>query len=157
LQRKKVNFEDLENFDPENSFIEVSDEGQTRIYLHHKKDLGLQLNGIEIFITDEITIEFFYENHRHFAVVGNNSYFVDSKKVNKNEEKWDYSEIDDAVNLLSDSLHSTIKLVRVTWNSHVIKSGFLGVSEKGLSFAKFFRPIVFIQRIRDQFYHTCLK
>ena len=146
--RKEVDFEKLENLDNEASFIEVTDDGLARIYLPHKKDLGLQLNGIEIFITDKITIDFFYEAHEHFVVSGNKKYFIDSKKVNKEEkEKWKYSEIDEAVRVLKNSLNGITKISRVTWKGHLLSSGILDEREKKISTTHLFRPIIFIKRL----------
>ncbi len=109
LLRKEINFKKLQNFDKENSVIEVDDEGQCRIELAHKEKLEyLPQNFIEIFIGGgEIMIDLFGITHIHFAVAGNNLYFDKSKK---DEDKYEFSEIDWAVESLREAMEFPTKI-----------------------------------------------
>lgn len=148
--RKNNDFKNYENLDLDDSFIEVDSEGQTRIFLKHKENLKTNLNGIEIYISYEISVDFFGETHSHWAVVGNKFYFdekwKDDERVDvSKEEKWEYSEIDDAVSELN--LYYPTKILKISWNEHSIASGVWDKKINRFHIIKYIRPIIFLKRL----------
>ncbi len=143
--REEIDFSEYKNLDIVKSFIEVDEEGQTRIYLQHEEDLPLlPANGIEIFIANEIYISWFALTHSHYYIGDDFSHF--SKKDN-NEVKWDYSEIDEAIRDIKDSLDFPTKMIEISWGKKRIASGFWSRKTKEFRLVRWVRPIVFLQKL----------
>lgn len=133
----QVDFEKCKNLDFEQSFIEVGDEGETRIFFKYKKELATYFNGIEIFIDHEVSIDFFGETHQHFAVVGNHT---------TGENKWEYSEIDDAVKILTSTFHFPVKILLVTWKQYTLSSGVWNYKHHRYEVVRFIPILYFLKR-----------
>ncbi len=143
--RKEINFSLYENLDKEQSFIEVDNEGRTRIFIAHKKTPeGLNSKGIGIFISDEIYIDWFGKTHSHYVVIGNYLFF---DRNLKEEEKWDCSEINDAVFDLKNTLDFPTKIIEITWRDKVIASGVWDKKRREFNMVRNVKPILFLQRI----------
>jgi len=143
--RKEIDFSQYKNLDTEMSFIEVDEEGQTRIWLAHKNKLeSLYSNGIEIMISNEIYIDWFGQTHSHYAIVGNYLFF---DRNLKDEGKWEYSEIGDAVKDLKDSLSFSTKIIDITWNGKSVAGGIWDRKRKEFGLVREIRPILFLQRL----------
>ncbi len=141
--REKIDFSAYKHFDKEMSFIEVDDEGQTRIFLAHKETLPfLNNNGIEIFIGKEININWFAEFHHHYTVIRN-----DSSADAIAEEKYEYSEIGQAVKDIKSTLDFPFKIVRTSWEGKTLRISAGNLASNDYLGAHLVRPIVFLKQL----------
>ncbi len=127
--RDSIDFSKYSKFDKNNSTIEVDDEGATHIILKHKGNLAKELlNSIEIFIDEEITIEWHGITHNHF--------FLGDKDLE--------SEEDEAIRSLKDILDHGSKLKIIYVTNKVIASGIWDEKYQDFSMVYGVRPILYL-------------
>lgn len=128
-----LDWEAYRGVDLEESLVDVDSEGVTRIVIAHchmsqERESKWFRRGIEIIIADEITIDFFAVFQTCFAVVGVPTYFHlieggTTEREDEDEPKWEYSEIDEAIQKLSDNFENGTRIKRISWREEIISQG----------------------------------
>ncbi len=127
--KNNINFEKYKNLDIEMSFIEVDEEGQTRIFLAHKnKLLELNMNGIEIFISEEIYIDWFGQTHSRHDI-------QTDRELNK------------AIKIIKDNLDFPSKIINISWRGQNLAGGIWRKERRDFDMVKYFRPLIFVKKI----------
>lgn len=125
-------FQKYRQLDDELSFIDVDEEGQTRVMLAHKNTPRKKLSkwhiqGVEIELGGIPIINWFGVTNSSFAVVGNHAYFSHGRFPgggrSEEEEKWDYSEIESVARAVKDNLENGTRIKHVSWKGRVRYSG----------------------------------